>query len=130
MKQLFLALAIGFTAMGCNRYGQEEEMKKNCGCNSPILNSELNEKEFTGYFRLISDNKYLIFTLNKGGRPMAYVNTICNNNILPDELKNIKPDERIEVIYKGNVKKDCREFVPTIDWEYYYIDLIEIKIKK
>lgn len=26
MKQLLLALAIGLTAMGCNRYGQEEEL--------------------------------------------------------------------------------------------------------
>lgn len=130
MKHLFLALAIGLTAMGCNRYGQEEEKKKNCGCESSIIKSDLNGREFTGYFYLISDNKYEIFTPNKEGRPMAYVNTICNNNILPNELKNIKSNEKVEVIYKGNVKKDCRIEVPMIDWDYYYIDLIEIKIKK
>lgn len=31
MKQLFLALAIGLTAMGCNRDGKEESLHKSLG---------------------------------------------------------------------------------------------------
>lgn len=108
MKNLLLALAIGLTAMGCNRYGQEEEKK------NPKLETYVGYVEYSH----CADIDFLI-QLEKDGK---YVTSVYATN-LQGEYK--KHRTKVEVTFE--TIKEVQVLCPGFDGYTRVVKITNIK---
>jgi len=133
----------------CVSCKDDDDVLPECGCESPTFSSIPNEKlgvpieeQTTGYLyfkrpeimdRYLNDpqfnNQFWIFQGTRGCYNCQRHLIICNENVLTDELNNLRNNtDSIRVVFSGDLKRSCTEpFIAPADYFYATIKLNTIE---
>lgn len=133
---LFLSLiCIGFLSCKDNR--DDPEPEPNCGCNSEIEATIPKSANLIGSIRYkiqlapndnYYNNKFWITYTEPNCINCVHSMIVCNENILPQEILNIKnTGETLSVKFAGDLKTICEKIFAPGDYTYQNITLTNIE---
>lgn len=137
-QTLLALLLLVITGCGCSKKSNSTEETLTCGCEMPNLDKNKktknpNEETIIAYNKKDNspNNPYpdtFVISTNKNG--MLFSLYVCNENILPKEVKVLKnTDQKLKVKYYEGFSKDlCNGIIAPTHYIYNHITLTKIEL--
>lgn len=135
VAKLFLLFLTVILTNNCK--DRNEETKSDCGCDSNVTNTILESENLVGtiYYKTQLDpqdnyynNKFWIFYAEENCGNCIHYMIVCNENLLPQEITNLKTTGgSLSVKFAGDLKEVCQKIFAPADYTYENITLTQIQ---